>query len=237
MSGKLLLVDDDRFILNPLIRLFASHGYHCTAAVTGEEALRLLDAEKFDLMLLDIGLPDMDGLSVCRRTRLKHNLPILLLTARDAASDKVIGLEVGADDYVTKPFEPGEILARVRAHIRRTQEYDAAERDRTANRITIGPLVVDLDLHDAIVDGCPASLTAREFETLLLLAKNPGCTLSNEWIFEQIWGYDAELGLKALVVCIRRIRLKIEKHPEAPKLLQTVRGVGYRLCRDEQPLS
>ncbi len=229
MSGKLLLVDDDRYILNPLIRLFTADGYHCTAAVTGADALRLLDTEPFDLMLLDIGLPDIDGLTVCRRTRMKHHLPIVLLTARDASSDKVIGLEVGADDYITKPFEPGEILARVRAHLRRTREYGILERERAASKITVGNLVVDLDLHDAVTYGNPVGLTSREFETLHLLARSSGRALSNEWIFEQVWGYDAELGMKALVVCVRRIRMKIEADPNEPKLLVTVRGYGYRL--------
>jgi len=230
MSGKLLLVDDDRFVLNPLVRLFAMDGYHCTTAVTGGEALQLLDSESFDLMLLDIGLPDMDGLSVCRRARAKHNLPIVLLTARDASSDKIIGLEVGADDYITKPFEPGEILARVRAHLRRTREYDTAGRVRGTNKITVGDLVIDLDLHDAVIGGRAAGLTSREFETLLLLARNQGRALEHDWIFEQVWGYDAELGTKALVVCVRRIRCKIECDPEKPVRLVTVRGYGYRLA-------
>ncbi len=229
MSGKLLLVDDDRFVLNPLVRLFAMDGYHCTTAVTGAEALQLLDAEAFDIMLLDIGLPDMDGISVCRRARSRHNLPILLLTARDALADKMIGLEVGADDYITKPFEPQEILARVRAHLRRTREYDSFHREIGSSKITVGALQIDLDLHDAVISGKPAGLTSREFDTLLLLARNRGRALANDWIFEQVWGYDAELGIKALVVCIRRIRCKIEQNPEQPQLLLTVRGYGYKL--------
>jgi DNA-binding response OmpR family regulator len=227
MSGKLLLVDDDRFVLNPLARLLGLHGYHCTLAVTGKDALRILDAEAFDLMLLDIGLPDMDGISVCRRARTRHRLPILMLTARDASADKIIGLEVGADDYITKPYEPHEILARVRAHLRRSREYDAAA--PADNKITIGDLVLDLDLHDAVANGAPVHLTSREFELLHLMARNRDRALSRDWIFEEVWGYDAELGVKALAVCVRRLRCKIEADPDHPRYLHTVRGYGYKL--------
>ena len=227
MSGKLLLVDDDRYVLNPLARLLGINGYHCTLAVTGHEALRLLAAEEFDLMLLDIGLPDMDGLTVCRRARAKHNLPILMLTARDASSEKILGLEVGADDYITKPFEPHEILARIRAQLRRFQEYSQPlEAD---NKVVLGSLVVDLDLRDALVEGRRAQLTAREFELLVLLARSPGRALARDWIFEEVWGCDAELGVKVLAVCVRRIRCKIEADPDEPRYLQTVRGFGYKL--------
>ena len=227
MGGKLLLVDDDRFVLTPLARLLGLHGYHCTQAVTGAEALRLLDTEPFDMLLLDIGLPDIDGLSVCRRARARHNMPIMMLTARDASSDKIIGLEVGADDYITKPFEPDEILARVRAHLRRSREYDSAPANQ--NLIKIGALTVDLDIHDAIVNGKPAGLTAREFDLLHLLARQRNRALERDWIFEQVWGYDAELGIKALAVCVRRVRCKIEADPENPRYLHTVRGCGYKL--------
>ncbi|MDX1932888.1 MAG: response regulator transcription factor [Capsulimonadales bacterium] len=227
MSGKLLLVDDDRFVLNPLARILGLSGFQCTMAVTGEEALRKLDREFFDLVLLDIGLPDMDGLSVCRRARMKHTLPILMLTARDASSDKIIGLEVGADDYISKPFEPQEIVARIRAHLRRSREYATAPPIDPS--ITLGGLTIDVSLHDAVVNGRPVGLTAREFELLHLLAKNKGRALSRDWIFEEVWGYDSELGIKALTVCVRRIRCKIEADPEAPHFLRTVRGYGYKL--------
>ena len=232
MGGKLLLVDDDRFVLNPLARLLGLHGYHCTLAVTGAEALRLLDVEAFDMLLLDIGLPDMDGLSVCRRARAKHSMPILMLTARDSSSDKIIGLEIGADDYITKPFEPDEILARVRAHLRRCQEYNAVP--NAENKIKIGALIVDLDAHDAVVDGKPAGLTTREFDLLHLLARHRERALARDWIFEQVWGYDAELGVKALAVCIRRIRCKIEAAPDHPHYLHTIRGYGYKLTDGAQ---
>ncbi|WP_309698036.1 response regulator transcription factor [Armatimonas sp.] len=232
MSGKLLLVDDDRYVLNPLARLLGINGYHCTLAVTGHEALRLLATEEFDLMLLDIGLPDMDGLTVCRRARAKHNLPILMLTARDASSEKILGLEVGADDYITKPFEPQEILARIRAQLRRFQEY--GQPLEAENKVVLGSLIVDLDLRDALVEGRRAQLTAREFELLVLLARSPGRALARDWIFEEVWGCDAELGVKVLAVCVRRIRCKIEANPDEPRYLQTVRGFGYKLVSGEK---
>lgn len=233
MGGKLLLVDDDRYVLNPLARLLGLQGYHCTTAVTGSEALRLLETEAFDLMLLDIGLPDMDGLTVCRRARAKCSIPILMLTARDASSDKIVGMEIGADDYITKPFEPQEILARIRAHLRRTREYD--QPSATDGKIRLGRVTVDPDLHSALVDGVDVHLTAREFDLLHLLARRPGCVLSRDWIFEQVWGYDAENGIKALAVCVRRIRCKIESDPDNPQTLLTVRGYGYKVTEGKSP--
>lgn len=228
MNGKLLLVDDDRYVLNPLARLLGLNGYQCSMAVTGAEALQLLETDSFDLLILDIGLPDMDGVTVCRRVRARHKLPIMMLTARDSSADKIIGLEVGADDYVTKPFEPHEILARVRAHLRRSREYDAAAVED--NKIAFGDLVVDIDLHDALVNGSPAHLTSREFELLHYLARNRDRALSHDRIFEEVWGYDADLGVKALAVCVRRLRCKIEPDPDHPRYLHTVRGFGYKLA-------
>lgn len=229
MAGKLLLVDDDRFILNALTRMLAAQGYHCTSAVTAGEAWRALEEESFDLMLLDLGLPDMDGVTLCRRIRTKHHLPIIMLTARDNSSDKIVGLEVGADDYVTKPFEPQEVLARIRAHIRRTQEYN--EEQPGAQKIVVGRLVIDLDAHDAFFADQRANLTRTEFDLLLLLARNRGRALARDWLFEQVWGYDAELGVKTLAVYIRRLRCKIEEDPDNPQYILTVRGYGIRWFR------
>lgn len=231
MAGRLLLVDDDRFILNHLARLLGIQGYHCTQAVSADEAWRALEAEKFDLILLDVGLPDLDGVSLCRRVRAKHSLPIIMLTARDATSDKVIGLEVGADDYITKPFEPQEIVARVRAHIRRTREYSAESEQK--NEIVVGDLVVDLDARDAVVGGKAAGLTEKEFELLETMARSRGRALARDWLFEQVWGYDAELGVKTLAVYMRRLRCKVEADPDNPRYLQTIRGYGYKLAAPE----
>lgn len=228
MAGRLLLVDDDRFILNALARLLGTNGYHCTQAVTADEAWRALEKEEFDLMLLDIGLPDLDGVSLCRRVRARHRLPIIMLTARDSSSDKVVGLEVGADDYITKPFDTQEVLARVRAQIRRHQEY-AAEK-KGSDRIEFGSLIVDVDARDAFLDGKPTRLTDKEFELLHVLARNRGRALERDWLFEQVWGYDADLGVKTLAVYVRRLRCKIEPNPDEPRYVRTVRGYGYKMA-------
>lgn len=228
MAGRLLLVDDDRFILNALAKLLGMQGYHCTSVVTADEAWQCLEKEAFDLMLLDVGLPDLDGVSLCRRVRTKHRLPIIMLTARDGASDKVIGLEVGADDYITKPFEPQEVIARVRAHLRRNQEYNAERKQE--ERIVFGKMVVDIDAHEALLNGKPAKLTEKEFELLHILARNRGRALARDWLFEQVWGYDAEFGVKTLAVYIRRLRCKIEEDPDNPRYLLTMRGFGYKMA-------
>jgi DNA-binding response OmpR family regulator len=232
MAGKLILVDDDRFILNALARLLGTQGYHCTLVVTAEEAWCSLEKEEFDLMILDVGLPDLDGVSLCRRIRARHRLPIIMLTARDTSADKVVGLEVGADDYIIKPFDPQEVLARVRAQLRRRREYSSEVRED--NRIVIGGLTVDMDAHDAYVGDRPASLTAKEFELLEVLARNRGRALERDWLFERVWGYDAEMGVKTLAVYMRRLRCKIEADPDNPRYLLTVRGYGYKMISSSE---
>jgi DNA-binding response OmpR family regulator len=160
------------------------------------------------------------------RSRLR--LPIIMLTGRDAVADKVVGLEVGADDYVTKPFDPPELLARVRAQLRRAQEYNEAAAG--SDKIVVGHLVVDPGVRDAFFYDRPARLTQKEFELLHLLARHQGRALARDWLFEQVWGYDAELGVKTLAVYIRRLRCKIENDPDNPRYLLTVRGFGYKLA-------
>lgn len=227
---RLLLVDDDRVLLRAVEKLLAQEGYYCRGAHSAQEAREALRQaapdEPFDLLLLDVGLPDQDGFSLCRQIRTQHRMPILLLTARSDSVDKVVGLELGADDYVTKPFDPRELLARVRALLRRATEYqDQAPR----KRIDLGTLVLDVDAREVLRVGERIPLTEREFELLHLLARHRGKALASGWIFENVWGYDAELGLKTLTVTIRRLRQKIEDDPHNPRLLQTVRGFGYKL--------
>jgi DNA-binding response OmpR family regulator len=224
---RLLLVDDDRYILAALQKLLAAEGYFCQGAATAAEARRALADGPFDLLVLDVGLPDSDGFTLCRQIRAQHRLPILLLTGRDASADKVIGLEVGADDYLTKPFDPREFVARVRAHLRRAAEYSLPPEQ--VNRIELGALVVDLDRRDAFCAGQPRGLTRREFELLHFLARHRGKALASDWIFENVWGYDADLGLKTLAVYVRRLRCKIEQDPDHPRHLLNVRGFGYKL--------
>jgi DNA-binding response OmpR family regulator len=224
---RLLLIDDDRFLLRALEKLLTAEGYYCQTAVSAAEARHALEGDPFDMIVLDVGLPDQDGFTLCRQIRAKHRMPILFLTARDDNADKVVGLEVGADDYLTKPFAPRELVARVRAQLRRVMEYNRAP--EAPNQIALGSLVVDMDRRDALRDGESAHLTEREFELLLLLARHRDKALATHWIFENVWGFDAEMGVKTLAVYIRRLRCKIEADPDNPQFLHTVRGFGYKL--------
>ncbi|CCW36145.1 response regulator with CheY-like receiver domain and winged-helix DNA-binding domain [Chthonomonas calidirosea] len=224
---RVLVVDDDSFLVRSLEKLMLSEGFFCQSASSAREALRLLEGEPFDLVVLDVGLPDMDGFSLCRRIRLKHRMPVLFLSARGESAERVVGLEVGADDYIVKPFTPREFVARVRAQLRRANEYSRPVEAR--NEIRIGDLVVDFDRHDAFISGKRAQLTEREFELLALLARHVDKVLSSEWIFENVWGFQSETGPKTLAVYVRRLRCKIEADPDHPKYLLTVRGFGYQL--------
>ena len=224
---RLLLVDDDRFLLRALESLLTVEGYYCRTAVTAEDARQALKGEPFDLVVLDIGLPDQDGISLCRQIRARHQMPILILSARSDNADKVIGLEVGADDYLTKPFMPREMVARVRAHLRRSLEY--SQPPDTRRRIDLGDLSVDIDTRDAFHCGRACGLTEREFALLHFLARHRGKALATDWIFENVWGYGAEFGIKTLTVTVRRVRAKIEQNPSNPQFLVTIRGHGYIL--------
>lgn len=230
MPAKILVVEDDRVITTSISRLLARDGYYVATCESAEEALDLLgrDAD-FDLALLDVNLPGKDGFSCCRLLRQSGwRSPVILLTGRSGSADKVIGLEVGADDYITKPFDPQELLARIRAHLRRWRDYNVP--DDQAEEIRIGPdLVVDIRTRDALVSGKPAKLTDREYELLYLLARNMGRALDKTWLFQEIWGCTPEEGLKALAVYIRRVRQKVEQDENNPKYIQTVRGFGYKL--------
>ena len=234
MAGKILIVEDDPAIARALSRLLARAGYFTQAAATGEEAVsHLRQTPNFDLALLDVALPGMDGIACCRQIREEGwRQPILMLTGRSAALDKVGGLAAGADDYITKPFDPAELLARIAAHLRRSREYDLpGEEDQ---EIALGPhLFLDLKSRDAIVHGERAHLTDREYEVLLLLARQPGTALDKTWLFQQVWGNAPEEGIKALAVYVRRLRRKIEDDEAAPRYIQTVRGFGYKIVPGE----
>jgi DNA-binding response OmpR family regulator len=227
---RLLLVDDDRLLLSSLTCLFSREGYHVTTAETILSARARLEESAVDLMLLDINLPSGDGISFCRQVRARHHFPILMLTARDSLADRVIGLEVGADDYITKPFQPLELLARVRAHLRRAGGGAVRGPD---GKIALGPVVVDVGARDALRDGRPVGLTHVEFLLLHLLARHRNKPLASDWIVDQVWGFDGEAGRKTLAVYIRRVRRKIERDPARPVILITVRGFGYQVVTPE----
>ena len=226
MPSRILIVDDDRAILAAVQRLLEREGYQVQSAVTAEEAIALLEEQPVDLALLDITLPGQDGLTLCRQIRGEWHFPVIMLTGRGSTVDKIVGLESGADDYVTKPVEPGELLARVRAQLRRSRDYAEAQ---DSAPIQVGGLMVDPNRRTAAIDGRTLTLTEREFELLHTLARNRGRPLHRDQLFEAVWGYDSELAGNLLAVYVRRLRRKIESDPEAPQYLHTVRGYGYKL--------
>jgi two-component system response regulator VicR len=230
MSAKILIVDDDRFLAENIKRLLNTHGYTADIAGNADEALQNLIEQPYDLMILDLGLPDNDGINFCRQLRAKWLLPIIMLTARSDAMDKVIGLEVGADDYLTKPFEPKELLARIRAHLRRAQEYRQSV--NPPESVVVGDLVIDYKVRDVLVKGEPANLTNREFELISFFARHSNKALHRDWVFEQIWGYDSDFSSNSLDVYVYRLRKKIEADPDNPRHLMTLRGYGYKFVTE-----
>ncbi len=228
MSAKVLIVDDDPFLLQNLEILLAREGYAVRCAASGEEALSMLTDEEADLVVLDLGLPGIDGVTTCRRLRSRWHMPVLMLTARTDAMDKVIGLEVGADDYLTKPFEPSEFVARVRAHLRRHHEYQTPA-NPTSKNLRLGQIEIDFERRQVLVKGEVAELTNREFAIVEYLAQNLGRAISRESLFEALWGYELDFNSNSLDVLIYRIRKKLEVDPNHPQHLQTLRGFGYKL--------
>lgn len=203
-------------------------------AYDGAEALKLVEEHTPDLILLDIMLPEKDGMEVCKEVRKKYDMPIIMLTAKDSEIDKVLGLELGADDYVTKPFSTREILARVKANLRRHQQIATANQENESNEIAIGSLVIHPDAYIVSKRGETIELTHREFELLYYLAKHPGQVMTREHLLQTVWGYDYFGDVRTVDVTVRRLREKIEDNPSHPGWLVTRRGVGYYLQNPEQ---
>jgi DNA-binding response OmpR family regulator len=227
MSGRVLLVDDDPGIVDVVSYALEGEGFDVAVATDGDAALARAQREKFDVVVLDLMLPGLSGMEVCRRLRADGNVvPILMLTARDAELDRVLGLEVGADDYVPKPFSTAELLSRVRAIIRR-RELDRT--DRSAAIRDIGGLKVDFARHRVVVDGEPAHLTPFEYKLLALLAEHPEQVFSRRQLMEHLWESSWVGDEHAADVHISNLRRKIERDPVHPERLVTVRGFGYKL--------
>ncbi|AIQ53713.1 response regulator transcription factor [Paenibacillus sp. FSL R7-0331] len=227
-NGTLLLVDDEAEIIK-LMQIYLEHeGYRLLTARTGLEALDIVSRETIDLMVLDIMMPEMDGLEACIKIRETRKFPIIMLSAKGQELDKITGLSVGADDYVTKPFSPLELVARIKSQLRRTRSYlgDAAAKD---SGMIIDGLAVNSATHEVSVEGQPVKLTPREFAILELLARNSGQVLSMEQIYSKVWKEQYLDSNNTLMVHIRKIREKIEDNPRQPKYLKTVWGVGYKI--------
>ena len=227
MGDKILVVEDDRTLLDVLKYNLVKEGYNVVTATDGAQALEIARSQKPELIVLDIMLPELDGLEVCRILRKDMTVPILMLTARGEEIDKIVGLEVGADDYMTKPFSMRELLARVRAMLRRTRMMGPESAEE--GMINIGNIEIDIPRRRATLSGVMLDLTQKEFDLLAFLARNRGLVFSREQLLERVWGYDYVGGTRTVDVHVRWLREKIEENPAKPKRLITVRGVGYKL--------
>jgi len=234
MPGKILVVDDERPIADILKFNLEKEGYEVICAFDGEAAVRLAFELDPDLILLDLMLPVKDGMDVCREVRTRLSTPIIMLTAKDTELDKVLGLELGADDYVTKPFGTRELLARVKAHLRRQRKLEAprseeesasAESDRQG--LKMFNLFIDTDMYVVYKNGQPLDLTHREFELVHYLARNSGKVMTREHLLQAVWGFEYFGDVRTVDVTIRRLREKIEDDPSKPEIILTRRGLGY----------
>ena len=236
-AKTILIVDDEQPIVDILVYNLKKKGYNTIEASDGMTAVDIALDKKPDLILLDIMLPKLDGLSVCKRIKNSLNVPIIMLTAKDSEIDKILGLELGADDYITKPFSVRELVARVKANLRKIDAVAAIqmpsnveENKKKENKIVVGDLELDLDKFEVKVRGEVIDLTLREFEVLKFLASQPEQVITRETLLEKVWGYEYYGDIRTVDVTVRRIREKIEKDTSIPKILMTRRGVGYYIA-------
>jgi two-component system, OmpR family, response regulator RegX3 len=223
---RVLVVEDEESISDPLSYLLRQEGFEVAVAATGPDGLAEFERNGADIVLLDLMLPGMSGTEVCRALRASSSVPVIMLTAKDSEIDKVVGLELGADDYVTKPFSARELIARVRAVLRR-RGGEPETAGPTA--LQAGPVRMDVDRHVVTVDGQQVQLPLKEFELLELLLRNAGRVLTRSQLIDRVWGADYVGDTKTLDVHVKRLRAKIEPDPAAPRHLLTVRGLGYKL--------
>lgn len=233
----ILIVDDEKTIVDMLVYNLQKEGYNTLEAGDGEQGISIALEKRPDLVLLDIMLPKMDGLAVCKRIRQSLNIPILMISAKDEEIDKILGLELGADDYITKPFSVRELMARVKANLRKaeitsksTQIVQHKIQEENESTIVVGDLSLDLNKFEVKVRGEVIDLTLREFEVIKYLANQPGQVVTRETLLEKVWGYEYYGDIRTVDVTVRRIREKIEKDTSNPKILITKRGVGYYIA-------
>ena len=226
--SKVLVVEDEESFSDALSYMLRREGYEVAVADTGPEALETFDRSGADLVLLDLMLPGLSGTEVCRALRQRSNVPIIIVTARDSEVDKVVGLELGADDYVTKPFSSRELVARIRAVLRRGGE---GSDDLLPSMLEAGPVRMDVERHTVLVDGAQVAMPLKEFDLLEFLLRNTGRVLTRGQLIDRVWGSDYVGDTKTLDVHVKRLRSKIEPDPANPKFLLTVRGLGYKFER------
>jgi two-component system, OmpR family, response regulator RegX3 len=225
---KVMVVDDEESLLEAIRYALSREGMDVVTARDGADAMRDFEAERPDLVVLDLMLPTLNGWDVCRRIRATSQVPILMLTARDAEVDRVVGLEMGADDYVTKPFSLRELVARVRALLRRAGAAAHGERRPDATVLEAGGIRLDQERHEVTVRGEPVTLPLKEFELLEILMENHNRVLTRQTLIDRVWGYDYVGDTKTLDVHVKRLRARVEEDRHDPRLIVTIRGVGYR---------
>lgn len=222
---RILIVEDEESYSEPLAYMLKKEGYEAVVAATGPEGIDTFERGGADLVLLDVMLPGMSGVDVCRELRSRSSVPIIMLTAKDSEIDKVVGLEMGADDYVTKPYSGRELLARIKAVLRRRGEAEAGESDE----LVVGRVAMDVERHVVTVGGKGVAMPLKEFELLEMLMRNEGRVLTRMQLIDRVWGSDYVGDTKTLDVHIKRLRAKIEPDPGLPQHILTVRGLGYKL--------
>ena len=229
MAERILIVDDEREIADLVALYLENEGFSVSRSYNGNQAQKLIDTEAFDLAILDVMLPDVNGFTLCRYIREKYNYPIIMLTAKVEATDKISGLSLGADDYITKPFLPLELIARVKAQLRRYKRYNTGARNDEETIIT-GALILNLQSHECILNEKPLLLTPTEFSILRILCQNKGKVVSAEELFRGVWGEEYyNKNNNTITVHIRHIREKMGDSFESPKYIKTIWGVGYKI--------
>lgn len=230
MAINILVVDDEEAIADLVEVYLKSENYNVLKCYNGEDALKCVEKEDIDLAILDVMLPDIDGFDICQKIRENHHFPVIMLTARDENIDKITGLTIGADDYITKPFQMLELVARVKAQLRRVTKYNQQDVKMNENVIIIGGLVVDKENHECTINDKPLSLTPTEFSILWVLCKNRGKVVDSEKLFEEVWGEKYFVNsTNTIMVHIRHLRDKMNDSAENPKYIKTVWGVGYKI--------